>query len=142
MRKVWIVLAGLLVLTMSASAEFRSTAIDISLAGNTAGTNTASDVWGYVEDIYVLATDGSATGKVDLAAVPADSTISAYSIATNTVSNDKLFKPRVDGTDVGGTALTNDPPGRYCLFGETVRFVVRESVTNKTWRCRIKTSDN
>jgi hypothetical protein len=94
-----------------------------------------------VEDLTVLCADGISTGVVVVSVQPADVTASTYNLASATVTNMARFRTRVDGTDTAGPALTSDPPERYFLIGDTVKFVVTDSATNKTWRCRIKTND-
>jgi len=115
--------------------------IPISLGAATGGTNTSEKVVGYVEEVQMSVSDGAATGLCSVAIQPADSTVAAYNLATNTVSDEKRFYPVRDNTDIAGTALTSDTPGRYFLIGDTVTFTVTGSSTNKTWRCRIKITE-
>ncbi|MBU0706694.1 hypothetical protein KJ662_05580, partial [Patescibacteria group bacterium] len=61
----------------------------------------------------------------------------AVSIATGATTDEKVWRPRTDGTAVDGTALTSDPPGRFVLGGETVTFAITGSPTNVTWTCII-----
>lgn len=115
--------------------------IEIATGAKTSGTNTLTDVSGYLEDIQVSVSDGVSTGSVWVAMLRPDSTVAAVNIATNVVTDEKLFRPVVDGTDILGAALTSDPPRRMYLMGETLRCIVQGSPTNKTWRFRVKTTD-
>ena len=110
-------------------------------ASATGGTGTIENVYGYLDEVQVVVTDGASTGTVVVSYQPADSTAAAVNIATNSVSDEQLWRPRVDGTDVAAAALTGDPPSRRMLYGETISFVVSGSPTNKTWRCRVKYDD-
>jgi len=115
--------------------------LDLALGSLTSKTGTLSQVSGYLEDIQVSVSDGNSTGSVWIAVLRPDSTVAAVNIATNVVTDEKLFRPVVDGTDILGVALTSDPPRRMFLYGETIRMIVQGSPTNKTWRLRLKTTD-
>lgn len=138
----------LMILTLAltacvACAEPRGAMCDIALstisATATNGTNTIDGVNGWLEEVQILCTDDAAAATVTVSAVPTDSTVAAYTLATASVTADKTFRPRVDGTDTAGSALTSDPPGRFFLLGDQIRFVVTGSdTTNVTWRCRVK----
>lgn len=138
MRKLSIIGAAVL-MAACAFAEPNLQVVDITLGALTGGTGTLSNVSGYLEDIQVLCTDGASAGSVFIAVLRPDSTVAAVNIATNTVTDELLFRPVVDGTDILGAALTSDPPRRMYLYGETLRFIVIESPTNKVWRMRVKT---
>jgi len=128
-------------LASRAIADSRGKSTDIALGEATDGTNTISGLVGYLEEVQVLVTDGVSTGSVVVSIQPTDSTVAAYNIATNTVIDEKRWIPRRDATDVSGTDLTGDPPQRYYLSGDTLNFIVTGSVSNKTWRLRVKTSE-
>jgi len=128
-------------LASRAIADSRGKSTDIALGEATDGTNTISGLVGYLEEVQVLVTDGVSTGSVVVSIQPTDSTVAAYNIATNTVTDEKRWVPRRDATDVSGADLTSDPPQRYFLSGDTITFVVTGSPTNKTWRCRVKVDD-
>ena len=86
------------------------------------------------------ATISVATGTVTLAVTqPSGNTIT---LATKGIAATTLFRPRLDGTDTAGAALTSDPPGRYLSYGDTWTLTVAAaSVTGKTWRVWIKYDD-
>jgi hypothetical protein len=140
MRKLSLI-AGIVMLTaVCVNAAPKLITIENVMTGVTTLTNTSEKVVGYIEEIQVAVSDGVSTGTVAVTVQPADSTVAAYSIATNSVVDESRWRPRVDGTDDAGTALTSDPPGRYFLIGDTVGFEVSGSPSNVTWKCRIKVS--
>lgn len=130
--------AGMIACAVSASAEPALLQPLVIVLGNSSGgTQTLANVHGYVDTVYVAASDGGATGLVSVSYAPIDGINAAVNVATSTVEGVKIWRPRVDGTDVAGAALTSDPPGRVALAGETVTFVVTGSATGKTWRANI-----
>jgi hypothetical protein len=108
------------------------------LAGATSQTNTIHNLRGYMDEIQVSCSDGVSTGTVSLAYIPSDNITPAVNVATGAVVAAKIWRPRLDGTDVAGADLTSDPPGRVMLAGESVRMIVAGSPTNKTWTATIK----
>jgi len=134
-------LAALALLALPALAKPDLKYIDLTLGTGTGATGTMSIASGYLEDIQVLVTDGISTGSVFIAVLRTDSTVAAVNIATNTVTDELLFRPVVDSTDILGAALTSDPPRRMYLHEETLRFIVTDSPTNKVWRMRVKLVD-
>ena len=120
----------------------RAKIFQIVLTGaETADTNTLQRLRGYVDEIHVSATDGDATGAVSVVYIPLDGVTPNVTLATNTVTDAKVFRPRVDGTTTDGTANTEDPPERFSLAGETVQAFVRGSATQTTWTVTIKLGD-
>ncbi len=103
----------------------------IALGGQTGGTNTMG-VTGYVKAIYVSVSDGASTGNVVISYAPYVGG-DAINIATNLVTDEKVFRPVVDSTTIAGVDLGSDPPTPYVLAGETVSLVVSGSPTNLTW---------
>lgn len=102
-------------------------------------TNTISNLRGYMDEIYVSVSDGSAsTATVYLAYVPVDGITPAINVATGVVAVAKVWRPRLDGTDIAGADLTSDAPGRVMFAGESLRMIVLDSPTNKTWTATIK----
>ncbi len=121
----------------------RSVKSAIVMGATTGGTNTiTADLWGYIEELTVTCSDGVSTGAVVVAVQPSDAKATAYNIATNSVVASRLYRPRVDATDISGTALSSDPPVRYCLMGDSISYAVTGSPTNVTWTLTIKLSDN
>ena len=110
-----------------------------------AGTNQTADIYGYIDEILVSCSDGSSTGVVVISAAPVahtGNTLSAVTLATATVTDEKLFRPRVDGTTTAGADNTNDPPGKFMVYKETVTMLVTASEsTNVNWRAVIKYDD-
>jgi hypothetical protein len=141
MRKLLTVCACLLVAACAFAEGPAARSLVIALGNGTGGTNTTQAISGYIEEVQVTCSDVLQTGSVFVAIIPADLTAASINIATNAVIGSKLWRPRVDATSLLGVDLTSDPPVRYFVFGDTVRFIVTESTaTNKTWSCRIKTS--
>jgi len=138
----WIAIMAGLVGCAAICAALDSIVITVPVGALTSGTNTSVLANGYVEDVQLSVSDGVSTGVCTVAVQAADSSVASYNIATATVTNELIVRPRVDGTSTAGVALTNDPPGRYPLHGDTLTFTVTGSPTNLTWTCRIKTNDN
>ena len=118
-------------------AEPVSQPIYIATGAGTAGTQTVASVRMEVDAITVSVSDGTSTGAVVVSYSPLDTALASVNLATNSVTDEKTWRPRVDGTDVSGAALTSDAPGRYLLTGDTVSFVVTGSPTGVTWRCTL-----
>lgn len=116
----------------------------MTMGAATTKTNSFSDVEGYIDEIEVYVTDGVSTGTVTITGQPADSeasTVAAYNIATNAVTDSQRWRPAVDRTDVAAADLTSDPPDRRLLIGDTIKFLVSGSPTGKVWKIRIKYDD-
>jgi len=141
MRKLTLILGAGLLVAACALADSALNRLWVEMGTATSKTNTSTRVQGFVEEVQVSVSDGNSTGYVFIAVQPKDAEATAYYIATNIVIASKLWRPRVDGTTIGSTVLTNDPPGRYFLFDDTVSLVVTGSPASVTWNCRIKTSE-
>ena len=107
-------------------------------AAAAAGTVTVSQVSGMLDAVYVTVSDGVSTGTVKIAVVPLDPAMPAIEVATNAVVASKVWRPRVDSTDIAGAALTGDGPGQYILTGDSLRMIVTDSPAGKTWRATVK----
>jgi len=143
MRKTFILLAVVAVASV-AIAQPRLRKQAITTGALTAGTNTITDVAGYLDEIEVFVSNGTSTGLVTVTIGPTDSTastVAAYNIATNTVTDSKRWRPRLDVTNVGGDDLTGDAPSKVLLIGDTITWVISGSQTSVTWRIRIKYDD-
>jgi hypothetical protein len=139
MRKLLTAFALVVALVSAVIAGPRSYYSQVSTGTNTSGSATLAAT-GYIEALYVSVSDGSSTGGVRVSYAPlAGST--AVVLATNDVAAEAVFRPRVDGTDTTGSALTSDPPGRFALAGETMTFVVSGSPTGVVWKCVIIIDD-
>jgi len=114
------------------------TVLVTTITNTTSGTNTINNLRGYVDEIHVSVSDGSSTGTVWLAYVPLDGITPAVNIATGVVTAAKVWRPRLDGTDIAGVALTSDAPDRVMLAGESLRLIVTGSVTSRVWTATIK----
>lgn len=141
MRKLLTMCACLLVAACAFAEGPAARSLIVTLGTATGGTNATQAISGYIEEVQVTCSDVLQTGSVFVAIVPADLTAAAINIATNAVVGTKLWRPRVDATSLLGDDLTSDPPARYFVCGDAVRFIVTDSTaTNKMWYCRIKTS--
>jgi predicted acyl esterase len=137
MKKVMALMAGLLV-AGAARAEPRIYTLPVSMGAAAGNTGTLAGVRGRLVEIHASASDGNSTGNVFIAYLPVDGKQAAINVATGAVAGVKVWRPTVDATDVAGVALTSDPPGCFYLAGETIRVIVTESPTNKTWKATIK----
>ena len=108
-------------------------------ATDSAGTTAIS---GYIDEIVLEFPSGViGTGAVAVTATPIIG--SAATLASATISATKLTRPRVDGTDTGGNALTNDPPGRYMSAGDKITAALSSAApTGQVWRVLIKYDDS
>ena len=140
MRKLSLILSVSILMAAYATGAPKLIPIKNVMGAATALTNTTEKVVGYIEEVQVAVSDGVSTGTVFVALQPADSTVAAYNIATNSVVGEARWRPRVDGTDVTGAALPGDPPWRYFAIGDTLVFTVSGSPTNVTWTCGVKIS--
>jgi len=120
------------------SAAPRAYTLKMVLGAATGATNTLTGLSGYIDEIHVSVSDGVSTGTVALAYMPLDGITPAVNIATGVVTAAKVWRPRIDVMDIAGADLTNDPPARVMLAGESVRMIVTGSPTNKTWTATIK----
>lgn len=136
MRKP-LILALALLLAACAFAQTEEIVVPVSVGTNTGATATINNVNGIVEAIYIWCTDkaSAATGTVAIAAAHADITI-----ATATVTASKVFRPRADTTTTAGVDNEGDPPARFILAGDSVKFTVANSPTGKTWQAVLKLS--
>jgi len=107
------------------------------------GTNTSAsatiNIVGYVDTVYVSVSDGISTGTVSVAYVPHVGT-GIVSVATGTVTREKVWRPVVALTSVTGTNHTAYF-GQFPLVGETLTFSVSGSPTGVTWKCLVVTED-
>lgn len=140
MRKLSIIgAAGLL--AACAFAEPKHVEISVTTGTNLAGTATSSVIAGYIDEIVLkIPTGTSVTGTVAVtAAQPMGNSVT---LASKELTATTLVRPRLDGTDTAGSALTSDPPGRYLSFGDTITAAVTgANTTGLTWRVWIKYDD-
>jgi len=140
MRSLATTLIALLVVASTVLAEPQPHYNEIALGTNTSGSATFN-VRGYLDSIYVAVSDGASTGTVAVSYAPLVGGTSV-NIATNSVTDEKVWRPVVDRTDINGDALTSDEPAPYVFVGETITFAVSSSPTNLTWKCLIVTKQN
>lgn len=128
--------AGLLACACLAEPKIHT--LSVSVGAATEATNNLTGVFGRIVEIQAFASDNSSTGTLSVAYVPMDVSMTAINIATGAVAASKTWRPTVDSTDVAGADLTSDPPGCFYIAGETLRLIVTDSPTNKTWKTWIK----
>ena len=134
MRKLLAMCAVLVLSVVAVCAEPKALeTMSIALGTNTSGSATL-DVSGHLEAVYASVSDGASTGTVAVSYAPHIGS-TAVNLATNSVTDEKVWRPAVDATDVAGAALTGDTPRRFALAGETVTFAVSGSPTGLTWKC-------
>jgi len=111
----------------------------------TSGTNVAlqvtdsADIRGWIDSIDFDVITAGTTGDVTVAASPYLSTGASFTLASsNNLAADASFRPRFDGTDSGGAALTSDPPWRYMQVGTVVLSVTNFSATGTTFKAVIR----
>ena len=114
------------------------TVLVTTITNTTSGTNTINNLRGYMDEVYVSCSDGISTATVYLAYVPLDGITPAVNVATGVVTAAKLWRTDLDRTDIAGADLTNDPPARPMLAGESMRMIVLGTVTGVTWTATIK----
>lgn len=127
-------------LSVAARAEeFDRQILSVTTTDGTA-TQTCAVIRGPIEEISIDAVTTPCTGTVLVVLQPEVSTLSAVTIVTKSaVTADTIFRPRVDCTDTGGTALTGDPPTRFVACGETLRFEVSAAnPTGVVWKAVVK----
>ena len=90
--------------------------------------------------MYVAVSDGASTGTVTLAYAPSIGGTS-INVATNAVTDEKVWRPVVDRTDTAGAALTSDEPQPFIMNGETLTFSVSSSPTGLLWRIVVISED-
>ncbi len=139
MTRKLLILAALAVFAACACyGETDSQTIQLAMGAASGATTTVTGVSGMLDAVYASASDGTSTGTVAVAIVPADAKVSAINVATGSTVGLKVWRPSTDRTAVDGSALTSDPPGRFILVNDTVRLIVTSSPTNLTWRATLK----
>ena len=146
MRKTIIaMLAGLMacVLVVAVDAKPKAEVFTIpNTTTNSTGSVTLTGVSGYIDEIITELPSGTAvTGVVTVVATPVlgDPVV----LATNTITADKTFRVRLDGTDSAGAALTNEPQTvRYMAIGDVLTYTLHSAnTTNLAWRVLVKWDD-
>ena len=113
---------------------------DLATGTNDTATAGTTAIAGYIDEIVLELPSGATTGIVTVTATPAVG--AAVTLASKTISATTLIRPRLDGTDTAGSALTSDPPWRYMTARDTITATVAAaSHTGKTWRVFIKYDD-
>ena len=138
-----IVVAGfvLAALATTVSAQGHAQIYPVSTGTNNAGSATVSNMRGYVDQIVLALPSGATSALVRVGATNSFGGPITW-LATNTVTATKAFRPRIDGTDAAGAALTSDPPGRYFAWGDDIKvWVTSASPTGKVWSVKITVSD-
>lgn len=135
--------AGLLAACVAFSSDIGTKTVSVTTTATNAATRvtgTFADIVGEVESIWMDAPSGTPTGNVSVSYQPALSTLAPVVLATNSaMTADAVYRPRVDVTDNAGNSLTNDPPAKYTIRGETVTVAIDSAnVTSQTWNVYFK----
>lgn len=139
MRKLLIIASAGLLTAACALAGARAYSWDVTANGYDVTTSTTAGVSGYIDEIQV--STSYATSVVKIAVIPLDGVNDAIEIATNEVTAKAVWRPRIDGTTIGGTANASDAPERYMLTGETLRMLITPGTpSGQVWRATIKVS--
>jgi len=126
-----------LFLLLVGSAYAGQTVLTVATDTNGVGTATQYKLTGKIDTINVSVLDGATTGTVEVAYAPLY--MASVNLATNAVVTSKVFRPRVDATDVAGVALTGDAPVMYSLFENDVTVSVTNAAASAVWRVVIIT---
>lgn len=140
MRKLLFIVCAVLV-ACAVQAEPKAIYLSVPMGTNATVTSTFAPTGGFkgsVDTIYVSCTDGASASTVTVYRASVDTNVTDETMATATVTGNKVFRPRVDATDTAGSGLTSDPPVRFLLCDESVKVKVENSATGKTWRVTIK----
>lgn len=118
----------------------RSSVVSVPTGTNDTGSASIR-LSGYVDEVVLdLPAGTSVSGDVTVVSAPAYG--ATVTLATKSLTADATVRPRLDGTDNAGTALTSDPPGRYMAAEETVTATVRNAnTTGLVWRIILKYDD-
>ncbi len=140
MRKLLLFACAALAACAVSAAPKASSPLSVATGTNVAGSVSTTGISGYIDEIVLELPNGALTGTVAVTATPLVG--SAVTLASKTITSTSLIRPRLDGTDTGGSALTSDPPGRYLSVGDKINIAVTAAnVTGKTWRVYIKYDD-
>jgi hypothetical protein len=121
-----------------AFGEPKRVTLDVTTGTNDTGNTSTGVIAGYIDEIVLIIPAGTTvTGTVAIVATqPLGNTVT---LASKEITATTLVRPRLDGTDTAGSALTSDPPGRYLSYGDTITATVTAAnTTGLTWRVGIK----
>ncbi len=140
MRKLSIILGAGLLTAACAWGRPQQATLSLATGTNTTATTSTTAISGYIDEIVMELPTGATTGIVAVTATPTVG--AAVTLAGKNLSATQLVRPRLDGTDTAGGALTSDPPGRYMSASDKITATVTAaSNTGKTWRVFIKYDD-
>jgi len=142
MKKTILAAAAIAVgLTLAVWGGPRWALFELATTTNATATTSTTALSGYIDEIVLeLPTGTTVTGTVAVTATPRIG--AAVTLASKTIDATQLVRPRLDGTDTAGTALTSDPPGRYMSAGDNLTFAVTgANTTGLTWRVLVKFDD-
>jgi hypothetical protein len=142
MRKLSLILgAAVLVAACACLAGPRHATFSLSTGTNVLASSSTTAISGYIDEIVMELPSGTAvTGTVSVTATPVVG--SAVTLASKEISATQLIRPRLDGTDSSGAALTSDPPWRYMSAADTLTIAVTgANTTGLTWRVFVKYDD-
>jgi len=143
MKRAWLTIAVLAAIGCAAhGGELRREIISVTSGTNAAATvtTTNANIRGWIDTIDLDVVTAGTTGTLTVARSPELSTMASVTLATKTAcAADLSFRPRFDGTDTAGSALTNDDPWPYAIVGETVTLTLVDcNATNITFKAVVK----
>ena len=140
MRKL-LLFAGAVWMACACLAGPKHHTFSLATGTNDTATTSTTAISGYIDEIILeLPTGTAVTGTVAVTATPVVG--AAVTLASKEIAATQLVRPRLDGTDTAGTALTSDPPARYMSAGDKLTATVTSAnTTGLTWRVFIKWDD-
>ena len=108
--------------------------------GAVADTAKTPELYGELCQIELIASGDLTNATVTIVAESPWSDMSDVTLYSSTnVVADTVIRPRFDGTDAAGAALTSDPPWPYVLARDKIELQVHSAAaTNMNIRLRIK----
>ena len=122
----------------AARAEFKQASLSV-LATNASQTFTDSvAINGWIDTITIDVVSAASSGTVGVVSSPYVATIADVTlIDTAAHASDTVYRPRFDGTDTAGAALTGDDPWKYLSYGNVILSVTASSATGLVYRAVI-----
>lgn len=147
MKKLGIIIPLLLLAALPLAVFAGGKQVAIAFATNQNSSNltaTVSDFRGEIREVLIdVSGSGVYTGAVSLIASGPVAGIADRTILTTNVSADQIVRPRFNGHDGNGVALTGDATANepFYAYGETLKVAVTNIgsvITGSTWTVFIK----
>jgi len=138
MRRTYAILAAALLAACAARAEPEQELLVVTVTNATETFTATKEIVGWIESITIDVVTAGTTGDLTVAASPWPSTIADVTLVDQAEhSSDTPYRPRLDGTDTAGSALTGDPPGRYLSMGDVILTVTNSSAASAVYQALI-----